>query len=250
MRLQIMHVSMQYSDTAAQQASDTEKVFARAAARGVWWVTGTEANQLEDSRIFEAGAKAYGYRYYRKGGDVWVALDSSRTTGPVTAHWTKVIPGAAGRHPERGVLAVSFPTALGKVTVLACHYNLTPTARHGGSGPKDNPKLAREIGKQARKHGKGTGLVFYGGDQNLRDERVDTFLGGPLTSAWDELGRHEPTHGGRETIDVIASYDRDGRVKAAYCRSLDDTELKLATDHFLVEAGYDVAPLALVQRER
>lgn len=236
-RVDVMHASMQFSDTSQQQRADANAIFARAAERKVWWVTGTEANQAEDSANFAAGAKRYGYNYIRKGGDVWVALGGI-AAGRVEREWIKVIPGVAGRHPERGVLRVTFPTKqLGRVTVLVCHYNL---AR--GSGPQDNPKLAREIAAQAVKWGKGTGLVFYGGDQNLKDENVDTFLGGPLTSVWDELKTHPPTHG-QQTIDVVATYDRDGRVKAAYGRALDDTKFKLATDHYLVEAGFDVVPL-------
>jgi hypothetical protein len=238
MRVDVAHVSFQYNDTPAQQQADADAVFKRAVARDLWWLTGTEANTAQNRETQQAAAVRWAYRYFRPGGDVWVAVDPSRAISPFEVDWTPVIPGAKGRHPERGVVRVSFDTkALGRITVLAAHYNL-----ERGSGPRDNPKIAAAVGKAAKRYGKGSNLVFYGGDQNLGDRKQDTFLGGPLTSAWDELGSYEATHDKR-TIDVIASYNNDGRVKAAYCRALDDTELRLHTDHFLVEAGFDVTVL-------
>jgi hypothetical protein len=35
---------------------------------------------------------------------------------------------------------------------------------------------------------------------------------------------------------VVATYDRDKRVRAISTRALDDSELRLHADHFLVEA--------------
>lgn len=238
MRVDVMHYSAQTQDTLPQKAADAAKVFARARARDVWWLTGTEANNAADARVLQNAAKGQGFRFITRGGDVWVAVDPSRATGTITAAFTLVIHGKAHRYPNRGVLRVSFTTEqLGRITVLAAHYNLIR-----GSGEEDNPQLAKEIAKQARKYGRGSALVFYGGDQNLSDRREDTFLGAPLTSAWDELGHYQPTHD-RRTIDVIASYNRDGRVSAAYCRSLQDAQLALHTDHYPVEAGFDVTPL-------
>jgi hypothetical protein len=244
-RVHVMHQSMQYSDTKAQQLEDADKLFARAKSRGVWWVTGTEANQPEDSANFKKGAEDHGYRYFHKGGDVWVAVDPLVASNFQSA-FTMVIPGKAGSYPNRGVLRVSFSNVeLGRINVLACHYNLSGPQHPHAPGAKQNPVLAAEIAKQAERYGQGSGLVFYGGDQNLRDEKpgVDTFYGKPLTSAWDELKHYEPTHAGAETIDVIASYNKDGRVKAAYIRALPDSKFKLNTDHFLVEAGFDVLPV-------
>jgi hypothetical protein len=249
-RVHLMHASMQYSDTKAQQAADADTVFTRAQARDVWWITGTEANAPEDRANFQRGAVEHGYRFFHKGGDVWIAVDPARITGPVEADFTLVVKGKAGSYPHRGVLRVSFGTELGRITVLAAHYNLSGPRHPHAPGAEQNPQLAAEIGKQAKKYGKGSALVFYGGDQNLHDERrgVDTFYGAPLTSVWDELGTYPPTHPGHETIDVIASYNKDGRVKAAYGRTRADDQVKLHTDHYLVEAGFDVLPLTKVRR--
>lgn len=234
-RVDLMHISMQYSDTAAQQTADAEKVFGRARAGDVWWITGTEANVGAISDRFRTAAQRYGYQYFRRGGDVWLAVDAIRIDDQADTQWTEVIDGVKGRYPDRGVLRCTFTnTLLGQVTVLASHYQ---TTKYGAG----NVLIAREIGEQCRRYGAGQALVFYGGDQNIDDRASDTFFGEPLTSAWDELKRWEST--GHRNIDVIASYDKDTRVKAAYCRALDDTELRLNTDHFLVEAGFDVLPL-------
>ena len=66
-------------------------------------------------------------------------------------------------------------------------------------------------------------------------------MGGPLTSAWDELGIYQNT--GHGNIDVIASYDRDRRVRAEHIQAFPDSDFPLATDHFLVEAWYRVRRL-------
>lgn len=78
-------------------------------------------------------------------------------------------------------------------------------------------------------------------DDRNNEPQGDTFFGQPLTSAWDELNRHEST--GHGNIDVIASYNKDGRVKALDIVALDDKEFFLHTDHFLVEATFQVDPL-------
>jgi hypothetical protein len=103
--------------------------------------------------------------------------------------------------------------------------------------------LAQAIGALAEEKGAGNALVFYGGDQNIVDRTYDTFLGqADLTSCWDELQRWENT--GHGNIDVIASYDRDGRVRCLKATVLDDTEFPLFTDHWYVEAIYGIGALA------
>lgn len=245
LRIDVMHISMQYSDTTAQQRADSDKVFARARTRKIWWVTGTEANNAEDRANISSGAAKYGFRFIHKGGDVWIAIDPARIAGNLKSDFTKVIQGVAGRYPTRGVLRATFDPKLpvGQLTILAAHYNLGPPGHPHGTGPVDNPLIAKEIGRQAKVYGKGSGLVFYGGDQNIHDNKFDSFYGEPLTSTWDELRHYAPTHPGPETIDVIASYDPDGRVKAAYSRSQNDATFHLNTDHFLVEAGFDITLL-------
>lgn len=251
-RLHLMEVSLQYSDTDAQKMADLDKIFARAAKRGVAAVAGTEVGKAEFRDMVKAAATKHGYRHAASVSetDTWVAVRKDLIKGGWAVECEVVVSHreGSGHHGNRGVLAVSFDSLpeIGRVTILACHY-LTK-GRPGAKDPDyrvnvpQNRELAAEVGRLARKHGAGSALVFYMGDQNIVDRDEDTFMGQPLTSSWDELKKWENT--GHGNIDVIASYDPDGRVVAVYCRALDDSEFPLATDHWVVESGFDVRLLA------
>lgn len=248
-KLYIMHASMQFSDTPRQMTEDVDKLFARAVKAKAAWITGTEAGAGADPmrELLEAASKKNGYRFYMaKSQDAWIAVNENLIEGGWQPYFSgKIVDGRAGVSTDKGVLAVSFKNKKlagdGKVTVIACHY-LTRGAIEKTGQYDANEKLAAAIGDYAVKMGKGPGIVFYGGDQNILDSRKDTFFGAPLTSAWDELKKYEST--GHGNIDVIASYDPDRRVEALWVRALDDAEFFLHTDHFLVEAGYSVVSLA------
>lgn len=275
-RVHVMVAPLQFSDTDPQHTSDIEKIFARAKKRGVKIITGTEAGPGAGNigkELLRVG-KANGYLMWvpsavkgasaAEGGttDCWIAVEKAFVTGGKfkTKGFDPVIPGSrslyakAGIDPEsfprwgtKGLVRVSFDSALGEIHVGAGHY-LTK-ARHPNAVTKGvdhwawNEKLADHISQWAVESGKGSALVFYGGDQNMADSRNkepqgDTFFGGPLTSLGDELERWPNT--GHGPIDVFATYDRDGRVEAAYWRSLNDKDFPLHGDHFLSEGGVDV----------
>lgn len=276
-RVHAMHASLQFGDTDKQHTDDLEKIFERASTRGVKWLTGTEAGPGagNTSRELLRIGKEFGYRMWvpsarkrpaAEGGttDCWIAVAEDFIVGDWETGFDPVIPGsrslyaAAGatnpdqypRWGTKGLVRVSFQSPLGRISIGAGHY-LTQ-ARHPGAVVKGvdhwewNKKLGEHISEWAVREGKGSALVFYGGDQNMADQRNeqpqgDTFFGGPLTSAGDELNQWPNT--GHGPIDVIASYDRDSRVKAAYWRSLTDKEFPLFTDHFLCEAGFDIRTL-------
>jgi GH25 family lysozyme M1 (1,4-beta-N-acetylmuramidase) len=262
-RVHVMHASMQFSDTTAQHQHDVEKLFARAHKRNVAWITGTEAGPgakgIED-RLDKVGDEA-GYRFFKPKAptDSWIAVNRELITkGSWSQGYTPVIPGSAqlekaGEVPNtakrwgpKGVVFVGFEAPeLGQIGVAASHY-LTDARSPRSPYWEWNRKLGIAIGEWAIEAGRGKALAFYGGDQNMADSKNkepqgDTFFGQPITSLWDELERWENT--GHGNIDVIASYDRDGRVKGAYSRALDDRELFLHTDHFLVEGGFDIRVL-------
>lgn len=242
MRIRVGHISMQSTDSPSQQRSDARRVFARARTRGYAWITGTEANTNLNATIFREEAEKAGLRFTR-GGDVWIAVPEARAVASTWAdEWTPVVHGRGGskpgpHFPTRGVLRVSFvDRLLGPVTVLASHLQ---TKRTSKVRPEDNEAIARTIGNLAIKHGAGIGRVFYGGDQNLTDRVVDTFKGAPLTSCWDELKKWPGT--GHDNIDVIGTYDGDEDVTCVSARVFDDTDFPLNTDHYLLEAEYEVA---------
>ena len=242
------HVSMQFSDTEAQMTKDADRLFARAQKQGMWWVTGTEAGGASPLKgILREAAGRYGYRLFAPSGtDAWIAVRKEVMVGKKwDAGYEKVVDGKAGKFTDKGPVWVTFDTRLGTISVIACHY-LTK-GRPSASSPEFrqnvqiNQELALAIGAKTKELGAGKAIVFYGGDQNIVDRLDDTFFGEPLTSCWDELRRWENT--GHGNIDVIASYDRDGRVVCKAAQALDDTEFHLFTDHFWVQAVYQVGAL-------
>lgn len=249
-RVNCMHTSMQFSDATPQKKSDVLSILGRAKDRGVAWITGTEGGAGSQDLIaaLKTQAPKYGYRLWtHPATDAWILVSEAFIDGGWKGYWGgEVVPGEAHKHTTKGVLAVGFDNAkLGRINIIAAHY-LTK-GRPDAHDPtysqfvKENRDLATAIGKYAAEAGAGSALVFYGGDQNIVDRTSDSFFGQPLTSVWDELGKWEST--GHGNIDVIASYDNDGRVTAAYINALDDTEFNLNTDHFAVEAGFDIKPL-------
>lgn len=242
--LDLAHFSMLYSNTAAQWQRNAEKIF----TRGYDWVTGTEAGENPGKAALAAAAESHGYHFVQFKSN-WIAVRKSivapgtyrTSTRTVVENDLVVGPG----HDVNIVGAHFTHPSLGKINVLASHYptkgkpdGKTPVERRNLQWTK---KIAHAIGDLTVELGEGKSLVFYGGDQNIVDRYNDTFFGEPLTSAWDELKRWENT--GHGNIDVIASYDRDTRVRATYVRALDDRELPFYSDHFPVEAGYKVRAL-------
>lgn len=237
--VRVAHVSMQYSDSRQQMAEDADKIM----SRGYRWITGTEAgagNPL--AVILPRAAERHGYRIHRVR-DVWIAVDRELVHDRWRTGYVPVIESTEGkgRHTDRGIGWVAFNTReLGRISIGAAHL-LTKGRRPGDPNYRLNRRFSDAFRQWVIDAGQGAGLAFYGGDQNIPDRKMDTFMGAPLTSAWDELGRYENT--GHGCIDVIASYDRDGRVSAVKARALSDRELHLHTDHFLVEANFRVRKL-------
>jgi hypothetical protein len=239
------HASLQFSDPTVQKVADANRVFARAKARNVRWITGTEGWEKDSRVALHAAAKANGYSLWiAPGQDAWIAVQHSFVVGKLeTFAGPVIVDGKAHHFTNKKVTSVTFKTAeLGTITVIACHL-LTKgdPSRPPAELLAQNKKLSKAIGDHARLKGKGLNLVFYGGDQNIQDRRTDTFLGAPLTSLWDELKTWPST--GHGTIDVIASYDLDGRVKGESCKALSDRDFALFTDHYLVEGSFRVRPL-------
>lgn len=242
--LKMAHASMQFSDTDAQMEADAVALFARARRKGWGWLTGTEAGGEKAKplpRLLRREARENGYTFHIER-SVWAAVSEDLATTEPTSSWHPAIRASEGNHThmERGVLAVEFPTELGRISVGVSHY-LTQGRRPGDPNYALNTRLARAIGDWAMEAGAGKGLAFYHGDQNIVDRTDDTFRGEPLTSLWDELSKWRNT--GHGNIDVIATYDADARVEAKAIRALDDERFKLNTDHFLVEGAVTVKAL-------
>jgi len=249
--IDVMHCSMQFSDRTPQKKSDAAKILERADRRKVWWITGTEAGAGASTDLraaLEKECKAHNFRFH-VAGDTWIAVNRDMIEPKSYDRGaTKILDSSqgVGRHSDRMLTWASFTNPLvGKVSVACCHYLLQ------GSKPGDvnyalNKKIATTIGDWGKKAGAKAALAFYGGDQNIQDRSLDTFLGAPFTSLADELGKYEST--GHGQIDVIASYNHDGRVKGKYWRALDDKEFPLNTDHYATEGGFLAMPVKTPKR--
>jgi GH25 family lysozyme M1 (1,4-beta-N-acetylmuramidase) len=245
MRLHLMHVSLQFSDTDKQHTKDLERIFERAARRSVAWITGTEAGGASGNTTDELLriGKEKGYRMWvpaaaGRGTDAWIGVREDLISGGWEKGVIPVIPGKAKHWAPKAVVHVEFDNDdLGHIGIAAAHY-LTGGRTEGSENREWNQKLADEVTGWMKQAGRGSGLAFFGGDQNMSDRKEDTFFGAPVTSVGDELKKWFNT--GHGPIDVIGTLDRDGRVSAAYWRVQDDKEFFLHGDHFLCEAGVDI----------
>lgn len=250
-RLKFAHLSMETGDKKAQQQADLDAVF----SRGYDVITGTEAGHGTGvgGPLLKGAATKHGYLLSKiTRFDTWVAVKKSLVAGGwrvgadfVLPASTKFEPKPPGRWGDKGITWIEWdmgPT-YGRFAVGAVHY-----LSHSGAGKvykaETDRLYATAVTQWAKKHGSGTTLAFVGGDFNLLINRNDVFKGGPLTTCWTDLKKYPATHGPNNScIDALARYNHDTRVSLAGARVLTDKQLPLNTDHFLVEAEYDVAPL-------
>lgn len=143
-------------------------------------------------------------------------------------------------HGPRGVQLVEF-TPRGtreRITFAEAHW-LTERSDNG----HQRLAMTAAMADVMRTAGKGSKLGFWAGDTNNPDRPsatsdVDLALRkGELTSCWDELGRYPDTHG-QHTLDLVGSYDPDGRVSCTGAR----VYAQLHSDHRPMFARYSVRP--------
>lgn len=101
--------------------------------------------------------------------------------------------------------------------------------------------MSKAIGRLVEANAAGSRVGFWAGDTNLNDRPGSTAYAileaEDLTTCWDELKTYPGTHG-RETIDVIGSYDPDVRVAARSAKAWPLGN----SDHRAVSATYMIAP--------
>lgn len=248
--VRVLHASMQFSDTNAQHRRDVSTLFEYARATGAMFVTGTEAGSDSFRELVQQYGKAFGFAVNaHKYGD-WTCVSRALATVSAEGYSGPFIPGTTGKKASEGAHSprgITWSTArvkqkgVGVITVGSAHFLTKRSVLVSGS----NQPLIDGIAKWARAKGAGRSLALFCADANVDDERADVFQGEPLTTVWDELDKYPATHGidkhRGSTIDIIASYDGDSRVSAKSARVLDDSDLKLFTDHFVVDAVFRVA---------
>lgn len=242
--LRIAHVSMQFSDTAAEHERDCKTVFAYAKSHRIVFLSGTEGTRMRTHLGTYAGRSGYQLNWHKSG--EWVAVNKQLAEVSDTGWVGPLIPGtvglkaAQGAHAPRGICWTTAKVPeVGTVTVGSVHFLTQRSIR--GSGHTNQP-LIDGIAKWGRDKGAGKALVVINGDVNLNDQRLDVFKGKPFKTVWDELRKWPGTHNTKDsgTIDISASYDHDGRVSAKSAQALDDSQLRLGTDHFMILATYRV----------
>lgn len=249
--IQGIHLSGQFNDTDDQHIHDAKALFARAKRIGAEWVTTTEGGAGSGNWIpaLQLAADDADYKHFtHPSTDIFIAVRKGFIAGDwETFVGPKVVDGVKGDRTDKKVVAVGFDTKeLGRIYVGAGHLltrgRPNPENPDWGIHTEENEAFMKAFGDYAEKVGKGSNLFFYQGDNNIDDEKDDVFLGqAKLTTAADELKNWQNT--GHGPIDVIASRDGDARVKAKKFRVLDDSELKLYADHFLIEAVFTVEKL-------
>lgn len=251
-RLKFAHMSCQFSDTAKEREADIRKVF----ARGYDILTGTEAGvgaghgvNSTAELLKKIGGEA-GYVVHVPGRyDTWVAVKKTLVVGkPVTGAIHAIDrssmqkPTPPGRWGDKGVVFIEWNMGktFGSFAVGAVH-NLT----WGGAGKdlkeKTDIVYAQKM-EEWRKSLPAAVEAFIGGDFNRNDKTGDVFRGkAGFITAGDEHKDWENT--GHGPIDGIAREKTSTRTKCVRFDVLDDSELPLATDHFLLEADYEVTAL-------
>lgn len=225
---------------------DLQAIFAHARKVGNVILTGTEAAEGRASHdlLPEIGG-AVGFYVFAQAFGEWVCIDRSWAT-PLGHGYTHVLDAfhakaSQGGHQPRGITFVQAAPRDRSIApvVTAGSFHLM-TANSEAADTQKNLTLQRALGKYAHHYGRGRRLVFANGDANLHDDREDVYAGSPLTTCWDEIRSWPTTHPPHATIDVIGSYDRDRRVRCVDARSLTDRQVRLHTDHYLIEATYEV----------
>lgn len=234
--LDCVFAPQQFSDTFEQKKKDVKKLFKH--YRDADIICGTESGEEPLKGFVQKYGKAAGFRVYLVRGH-WVAVNEKIISPRGWRQWyVPVLESFQGRgkHTDRGLAMVRFNHVVSgdQISVAAGHY-LTQGGRAGDPNWDWNGRYAAKIGQTAKEEAKGHGVFIYMGDQNTEDGRFDTFKGQPVTSVWDELKKWPNTHRNR-TIDVIATYDRDRRMKARKAWVENDKDKHFHFDHFVTRA--------------
>lgn len=245
--LRVQHTSLQFSDTKAQQVHDIRQLFATGQRYPI--KTGTEAGPetFSHDALRYVGSREFNHAIHSVRGN-WVAVDraiiepKSLSRDQEFVMKTNLVVGPGHDSVMATVEFDHRNPRIGHIGVGAAHY---PTKGRLPSDPNHdvNREYADVIAEWMKETGKGRALAFVHGDFNMLDDRKrqDWAFGNNWTSMADELEAWENT--GHGPIDGFASYDEDGRVKAKSFEVLDDSELKMFSDHFVVRGKWVIEHL-------
>ena len=243
--LRQQHTSLQFSDNPKQQEHDVRALFELGGRYPL--KSGTEAGDdgkggNTNRELLTKFAEEFDHTI-NFAGDAWVAVDR-KVIVPKSITKEDVFLASnddmVGHGTDRIMPTISFEhvkPGLGRIHHAAVHYP-TKGATPGSPNYDLNKKCAAGIAFWMAKVARGADLAFVSGDFNMPDRSTDWSLGRNFTSMADELEAWQNT--GHGPIDGFCSYDRDGRVKAHRFTVLDDSELKLFSDHFMCRGTWEV----------
>lgn len=240
------HASLQFSDSDRKHTADIRKIF----SHGFDVITGTEAGPGAGNTLSEINANARDRGYlvsHNPRYDTWVAaLESNIVPGSwrtgaehILDRSSKWTPPPSGVWRDKGLTWAQWEDR--KVGIISAgSVHPLPWNRAKAENKKITDQMhAKVIGQWGVKHGAGKKLAFIGGDFNRDDKKHDVFFSRPFVTCWDELDKYPTTiEGQNRTIDLIASWNPDLRVKCIRARSLSDRQFFLNTDHRLVQVDY------------
>lgn len=247
--LRVQHTSMQFNDNPAQQEHDVLTLFKTGKQFPV--KTGTESGsdaggKNHNAEFLRKFAKEYNHVLQVLPTGNWVAVDRA-IIKPGTSKKGSIFVAKndfiVGKMHDRLAATLAFTHVdprIGRIGMAAAHYP-TKGARPSDPNYKWNKLYADRIAEWMKVAGRGASLAFANGDFNMNDRDLDVALGQNFTTMADELKNHQNT--GHGPIDALCSYDRDGRVSAKSFVVLDDTELKMYTDHYVLRGVWTVRHL-------
>lgn len=270
MRVRVAHASLQFGDTDKQHTADIELIFDRCVDRKTAWVTGTEAGPGSGNTGEELirVAREHGYKPWvpstqsrgrGRATDAWLAVREDLVVSGWETNYIEAIPGSQQLYEElgldpdlnprwgpKGLVTAGFQSVpkLGQVNIGVAHHltkgqNPKKSTFHGVDHYELNERLDETITEWMREVGRGPALAFFSTDRNASDKSEQVIKFG--TTLADELENWQNT--GHGPIDWMGSYDRDGRVTGHRFEVLDDSELRLHTDHFFLEGVYTIEPI-------
>lgn len=252
LRLRIAHCSLQFSDSENKKKYDLEKLF----SRGYDQIGGTEAGPGAGAsqRLLKAAARKYGYKIVLSDKyGTWLAV---RKTGYVFGSFksghehaldNSGVLKTPGKFGAKGVVwgVWNSGKTYGKFAQGVVHY--TNTSGSGGAAKKKafDTKYARVLKAWRDRRVRYGSLVFMTGDMNRNDRTNDVFMGtGGWITCWDEMKVYPHTSDGEHgSIDVIARQTGTSRAKCVGARHWNDNGIFMNTDHYIIEATYDIMPL-------
>ena len=239
--LRVQESSLQFSDSPKQQKHDVLQLFKSGIAYPI--KSGTEAgkdNANHDALVKCADEFNHALHFV---GSNWIAVDRA-IIKPGTLKKGKVFVAdtskVAGPGHDSQMATVSFTHTLegvGEINYGSVHYP-TKGQKPGDPNYHINKLYAQKIEEWMKNSAQGNDLAFIAGDFNMHDRDKDWSFGRDFLSMADELKAWQST--GHGSIDGFASYNKDTRVKAKKFTVLDDTELKMYSDHFVCRGVWTI----------